>query len=78
MLTTNDVYRKIKELSTLNLHPRPPIMLGTLAGELLTFKENIRPALDELKDLRLIQFDETSSLYVKLTLLGFSVTRSKP
>ena len=77
MVSTNDVYRKIKEMSTRMVNPRPKILINALAGELLLAREQILPSLAELKKLRLIQSDMPvhTAEYVKLTLLGFTVTR---
>lgn len=77
MVSTNDVYRKIKEMSQRVANPRPPIMINALAGELLLVREQILPSIAELKKLRLIQSETPAhtSGYVKLTLLGYSVTR---
>lgn len=75
MITTNEVYRKIKEISLRTPNPRPSIAVAGIASELQQVSEQIVPMLTELKDLRLIAFDKPSVQSVKLTLLGFTVTR---
>ena len=73
--STNDVYRKIKEMSTRTANPRPQILINLLANELSVLREQVLPFLTELKDMRLIQFEGYASVYVKLTLLGYTVKR---
>jgi hypothetical protein len=75
MANTNDVYRKIKEMSKRVANPRPLIDVDMLAQELLESREYIAGLLVELKELRLVQYDMASPRFVKLTLLGFTVTR---
>ncbi len=75
MVTTNDVYRKIKEISKRTANPRPQILVKGIADELLQMREQILPMLTELKDMRLITFDHTYVQSVKLTLLGTTVSR---
>ncbi len=75
MITTNDVYRKIKEISSRTANPRPTVQVDSIAKELNQLRQMIVPMLIELKDMRLISFDKPSSEHVKLTLLGFTVTR---
>lgn len=75
MATTNEVYRKIKEISSRVANPRPFIHIGGIANELMQVTEQILPMLTELKDLRLITFDKPNVQSVKLTLLGFTVSR---
>ena len=77
MATTNDVYRKIKEMSKRVANPRPQIEVDVLAQEMLESSEHIAGLLVELKDLRLVQYDMATPRFVKLTLLGFTVTRDK-
>jgi hypothetical protein len=77
MISTNDVYGKIKEMSTRVVHPRPQIAIKALAAELLLAREQILPSIIELKNLRLIQWDGSahSSVHIRLTLLGHTVIR---
>lgn len=75
MIETNDVYRKIKEMSKRTANPRPQIPVSEIVLEMLSPKEPVISSLKELKSLRLIQFDEANSTFVKLTLLGYTVTR---
>lgn len=75
MVTTNDVYRKIKEISQRAANPRPQISVTGIADELMQVREQILPMLTELKDLRLITFDNIYVQSIKLTLLGFTVKR---
>lgn len=75
MATTNEVYRKIKEMSARVANPRPFINITGIATEMMQVNEQILPMLTELKDLRLITFDKPNVQSVKLTLLGFTVSR---
>lgn len=75
MASTNDVYRKIKEISKRTPNPRPQIAVDMVAGELRESYGQISHQLAELKDMRLIQFDTIVPAYIKLTLLGTTVTR---
>lgn len=77
MTSTNDVFRKIKEISKREMNPRPTVQLSEVARELSLVRDQILPEIMELKDLRLIQLDTTlkSPSSVKLTLLGCTVNR---
>ncbi|MBL7683888.1 MAG: hypothetical protein JNK00_11055 [Flavipsychrobacter sp.] len=75
MITTNEVYRKIKEISSRTPNPRPMVNVDNMAAELKLMKQYIIPMLTELKDMRLISFDKPGAEYIKLTLLGFTVKR---
>lgn len=76
MINTNDVYRKIKEMSKRVANPRPQITISAVAEELALRSEQILPCLTELKDMRLVQLDKPyNAAYVKLTLLGHTVNR---
>lgn len=75
MASTNDVYRKIKEMSMRTPNPRPQILIQGIASELSLGKDQIVTSLAELKQLRLIQYEGASAAYVKLTLLGHTVKR---
>ncbi len=74
-VTTNDVYRKIKEISVRTLKPRPSILINNLSSELNSNEEVLMSSLMELKDLRLINFDDKGERSVNLTLLGTIVKR---
>ncbi len=77
MINTNDVFRKIKEMSKTVANPRPQIMVSDLAHELSLPREQVLPSLMELKQLRLINADPitNTTMSVKLTLLGYTVNR---
>ena len=75
MTNTNDVFRKIKEMSKRVPNPRPQIPITAVASELSLMHDNILPAITELKKMRLIQHDMQAPAYIKLTLLGCTVTR---
>ncbi len=74
-MTTNDVYRKIKEISVRTLKPRPSIQINNLSNELNSNEEMLMTRLIELKELRLIKFDEKDASSINLTLLGCTVKR---
>jgi hypothetical protein len=75
MPTENEVFRKIKEISTRTVHPRPLVNTGELARELSTTRETLMPWLTELKKLRLVNFNDTQAVAIRLTLLGSVVKR---
>lgn len=75
MTDTNEVYRKIKEMSKRVPNPRPQIPVHNIAGELAIGSEQIRNSLEELKKLRLIQYDGKVATSIRLTLLGSTVNR---
>lgn len=75
MASTNDVYRKIKEMSKRTPNPRPQIEIGQIAHELQTVSDQIVLPLSELKNMRLIQYDKITNGLVRLTLLGHTVNR---
>ncbi|HXS36583.1 MAG TPA: hypothetical protein VN721_07775 [Flavipsychrobacter sp.] len=77
MLTVNDVYRKIKEMSTQQWNPRPVIQISNISQELNISREALMPILAELGDMRLIRFNESAKTSLKLTLLGNNVNRTK-
>lgn len=74
-MTTNDVFRKIKEISKRTPNPRPPIPVANIANEMQQVREQIMPMLTELKDMRLIIYSDVSFNSIRLTLLGFTVER---
>jgi hypothetical protein len=73
MITTNEVYRKIKEISLRTPNPRPLIAVAGIASELQQVSEQIVPMLTELKDMRLIAFDKPNVQSIKLSLLCHTV-----
>jgi len=77
MPTENEVFRKIKEISTRAFNPRPLVNTFELAQELGMTREKLMPWLTELKDSRLVNFNDTKVLSVRLTLLGSVVNRDK-
>jgi len=77
MPTENEVFRKIKEISTRAFNPRPLVNTSELAQELGMTKEKLMPWLTDLKDSRLVNFNDTKALAIRLTLLGSVVKRDK-
>ncbi|MCW3122247.1 MAG: hypothetical protein JWQ38_1739 [Flavipsychrobacter sp.] len=77
MPTENDVFRKIKEISTRKIHPRPEVNTIELAQELEVTRESLMPWLNELKQSRLVTFNDTQGSSIRLTLLGSVVKRDK-
>jgi hypothetical protein len=76
MATVNEVYQKIKEISKRTANPRPEIVIQRLAEEMQQVREQILPILVELKDLRLIKFNQPAAVVsIRLTLLGHTVNR---
>lgn len=75
MTSTNEVYRKIKEISLRTANPRPPINIQAMAQEMQLRRDDILPHLQELKEMRLVQIDSNRYVQVKLTLLGTTVNR---
>ena len=74
MVDVNVVLGKIKEMSTRVSNPRPQIPISVLASELFMSQELLSPAIMRLKKMRLIQHEKHSLAYLKLTLLGYTVT----
>lgn len=74
-MTTNHVFRKIKEISVRTSKPRPSILINNLSYELNTNQEILMSCLAELKELRLITIDEKETPSINLTLLGSTVKR---
>lgn len=72
-MTTNEVFRKVKEISRRNTRPRPLIAVLMLVEELRLTRPGLLPILTELKEHRLIKFNEPAALSIKLTLLGDTV-----
>ncbi len=77
MPTENEVFRKIKEISTRTVQPRPLVNTTDLAKELSMSREHLLPQLTELKKLRLVNFNDTQGSAIRLTLLGTVVKRDK-
>jgi predicted transcriptional regulator len=75
MPTENEVFIKIKEISTRTVQPRPLVNTGELAKELSVTREKLMPSLDELKSLRLVNFNDPEVTGIRLTLLGSIVNR---
>jgi len=75
MATVNVVYRKIKEISSRAAKPRPFILVSKISDELVIKQDELMPFLQELQDLRLIQFAEISTESLRLTLVGHIVKR---
>lgn len=78
MVTLNEVYRAIKWLSKMQMNPRPLLQVETLSGQLQCSTERIMPFLQELKEMRLIKFEDLHAHSIKLTLLGNAVERNQP
>lgn len=77
MSTDNVVFRKIKEISARGMSPRPLVTVIQLATELSMTSSSLLPSLAQLNQLRLINFNESMSSTVRLTLLGTVVNRDK-
>jgi predicted transcriptional regulator len=75
--TTNEVFRKIREISLRVPNPRPSIPVGNIANELNVTHETLVPYLTELKDMRLIKTNDSLAKSISLTLLGSTVKRDK-
>lgn len=77
MINTNDVFRKIKEMSKTVANPRPLIPISAIASALSLPADQVMPSIIELRQLRLIASDPitNASASIKLTLLGHTVTR---
>jgi len=77
MSIENEVFRKIKEISTRAMQPRPLVNTSDLAAELGITRESLMPSLNSLKQLRLVNFNDTQGAAIRLTLLGTVVKRDK-
>ncbi len=77
MITENEVFRKIKEISTRGYTPRPLVNSGDLANELGVTTDTLKPCLAQLKQLRLVNFNDAQGQVIRLTLLGTVVKRDK-
>ena len=77
MSAENEVFRKIKEISTRTLQPRPLVNSAEIARELNMTQDILMASLNQLKTLRLVNFNDTQGSSVRLTLLGTVVNRDK-
>ncbi len=77
MSTENEVFRKIKEISVRAVQPRPSVSVSELAQEMSVTRESLMPSLTQLKQLRLLNFNDAQGSSIKLTLLGTVVKRDK-
>ncbi len=77
MSTENEVFRKIKEISTRTIQPRPLVNTYELANELSMTRENLMPLVAKLKQTRLVNFHDSQAVSIRLTLLGSVVKRDK-
>lgn len=77
MQTDNIVFRKIKEISARGMQPRPVVSIMQLASELSVTSASLHPSLAQLKQLRLLNFNDNTGTSVRLTLLGSVVNRDK-
>ena len=77
MSAENEVFRKIKEISTRTLQPRPLVNSAEIARELNMTQDILMTSLNQLKTLRLVNFNDTQGSSVRLTLLGTVVNRDK-
>ncbi len=59
------------------MQPRPLVDTAELAMELSVTRENLMPSLTQLKQLRLINFNDTKAAGIRLSLLGTVVKRDK-
>jgi DNA-binding IclR family transcriptional regulator len=75
MSPESEIFMKIKEISTRTVRPRPSVDTTDLAQELGITKDTLMPHLNQLKQLRLLNFDDTQAASIKLTLLGTVVKR---
>ncbi len=77
MQTDNVVFRKIREISARGMQPRPVVTTLQLATELAVTSASLLPSLAQLKQLRLVNFNDGTGMSVRLTLLGSVVKRDK-
>ena len=77
MSIENVVFRKIKEISSREMQPRPAVAINQIARELSVTTDSLLPTLDQLKNLRLVNFSDGQATSIKLTLLGTVVQRDK-
>jgi len=77
MQTDNIVFRKIKEISARGMQPRPVVTIMQLANELSVTSATLLPSLAKLKQLRLVNSNDSTNTSVRLTLLGSVVSRDK-
>jgi len=77
MSIENVVFRKIKEISSREMQPRPAVTASQIASELSLTSDSLLPTLAQLKELRLVTFCDGKGSSIKLTLLGTVVKRDK-
>ncbi|MBX2904444.1 MAG: hypothetical protein KF744_00295 [Taibaiella sp.] len=77
MSPENRVFSKIKEISARGMQPRPTVTIGQLANELQVSSDSLLPSLTQLKQLRLVSFNDSGASNIRLTLLGSVVNRDK-
>jgi hypothetical protein len=70
MPVEQEVFSKIRELSSHMVNPRPQLNILELALELGWARDKIMPSLLHLKKLRLININGLREISVRLTLLG--------
>ena len=70
-----EVFKKIKEISTRTFHPRPLVNTAEIEYELGLSRDLLMPHLNQLKTLRLVNFNDPKGCGIRLTLLGSVVNR---
>lgn len=70
----NSVYRKIRELCAEGINPRGPVPVVVLVRDLNISIARLRIILAQLIDLKLVCYSDAAKQYVKLTLLGITVS----
>ena len=71
-MTLDTVHRKIQEINQAQQSHRPAIMVSSLSAELQCSRDQLLPFLVELKNMRLINFNESAKTSFKLTFLGLN------
>lgn len=77
MVVVNDVFWKIRDMSERTLNPRTRIFINHICQEMFLIDPQIVPILKELKRRRLIDFCKPGNECVKLTMLGFAISRTE-
>lgn len=77
MSIENEVFRKIKEISSRGVRPRPSVTTHQIASELSVNTDSLSRSIAQLKQLRLISACDGESSSIRLTLLGSVVERHK-
>lgn len=75
MIVVNDVFWKIREMSERTLNPRLRIHIHQLCQELSLILPQLKPVLEELKRRRLIDYCRPDKNFIKLTMLGYAISR---